>query len=372
MKILHLFSNYKWTGPAEPAAQLARGLRDRGHKIEFAVGGKSTDSAIYERASALGLRTTIDLNLSKHGKFFANRADIRDLAAKLIEEEFDIIHCHQDNDHRIAAAALKQVGHATPLVRHIYQVEGFNANRRTRPMVNRTQAVFTIADIATAAFAKEFGYPTERIHRIEVPIDMERFDPSRNVPDMRKALGIPQDAFLIGIVARVQRRRRFDLFLGAVEKIIAEHDNVHAIIVGRGTHIDKLAIQPVKEMGLEGRVHFPNYRGGDEYIGLLKAIDVKAYLVPGTDGSCRAVREALAMGIPVVATHRGILPELINNDHLGTLVKETQVAIKDGLLRYVEHPVREKSKIAASVTARDRFNLATAVDTVENVYKGLV
>jgi glycosyltransferase involved in cell wall biosynthesis len=371
MKVLHLFSNYKWTGPAEPAAQLARGLRDRGHRIEFAVGGKSTDSAIYERATALGLRTTIDLNLSKHGRFFANRADIRDLAAKLIEEEFDIIHCHQDNDHRIAAAALKQVGHNTPLVRHIYQVEGFHANRRTRPMIARTQAVFSIADRAATAFAKEFDYPTEQIHRIEVPIDMDRFDPSRTLPDMREALGIPQDAFVIGIVARVQRRRRFDLFLGAVEKIMRDHDSVHAIIVGRGTHIDKLAVQPVKDMRLEDRIHFPNYRSGDEYVGLLKAIDVKAYLVPGTDGSCRAVREALAMGIPVVATHRGILPELIENDHLGTLVKETQVALMDGLLNYLEHPVRENSKIAASVTARDRFNIATVVDTVEQVYESL-
>jgi hypothetical protein len=38
VKVLHLFANWKWTGPAEPAVNLAAALRDRGVSVEFACG----------------------------------------------------------------------------------------------------------------------------------------------------------------------------------------------------------------------------------------------------------------------------------------------------------------------------------------------
>ena len=52
-------------------------------------------------------------------------------------------------------------------------------------------------------------------------------------------------------------------------------------------------------------------------MGILKAFDVKVFLVPGSDGTCRAVREAMAMAKPVVVTERGMLPEIVDDGRTG-------------------------------------------------------
>ncbi|MCA8943281.1 MAG: glycosyltransferase, partial [Planctomycetes bacterium] len=62
---------------------------------------------------------------------------------------------------------------------------------------------------------------------------------------------------------------------------------------------------------LEANVVLPGYLYEPEYGLALRSLDAFLFLVPGSDGTCRAVREAMALGLPVLATRRGILPELV-------------------------------------------------------------
>jgi glycosyltransferase involved in cell wall biosynthesis len=55
-------------------------------------------------------------------------------------------------------------------------------------------------------------------------------------------------------------------------------------------------------------------------------------LVPGSDGSCRAVREALACAKPVIAVRRGILPELIRDGETGILIEEKPADLARAML----------------------------------------
>jgi glycosyltransferase involved in cell wall biosynthesis len=124
-----------------------------------------------------------------------------------------------------------------------------------------------------------------------------------------------------GIVARVQKHRNFPLLLDAIEQVAREIPDLKFMIVGRGTHIDTVARQPVRQRGLDKHVIFTGYRK-DDYRDVLNLFDFKIFLVPGSDGSCRAVREALACGKPVIATRKGILPELIRDGETGHLIEE--------------------------------------------------
>lgn len=98
MKIFHLYSDWKWTGPAEPALSLCTTLKKRGHDITFACGKADealmllADSESVEKyASERGLVPITRFNLTKHFRFFKAINDIRMLTKFINNEEFDIV-----------------------------------------------------------------------------------------------------------------------------------------------------------------------------------------------------------------------------------------------------------------------------------------
>ena len=89
----------------------------------------------------------------------------------------------------------------------------------------------------------------------------------------------------------------------------------------RGTHIEETAVQPAARLGIADRVLFAGYRAGD-YADVLRCCDVFTFLVPGSDGGCRALLEAAACAIPAVTTRRGALPDLVEDGRTGLLVTQ--------------------------------------------------
>jgi glycosyltransferase involved in cell wall biosynthesis len=71
---------------------------------------------------------------------------------------------------------------------------------------------------------------------------------------------------------------------------------VRLVVVGRGTHIEETAVAR-RALGIADRVVFAGYRTHD-YADVLRCFDVFTFLVPGSDGGCRALLEAAACGFP--------------------------------------------------------------------------
>ena len=60
--------------------------------------------------------------------------------------------------------------------------------------------------------------------------------------------------------------------------------------------------------------------------------------MPGSDGACRAVREAMALGIPVIAARRGMLPEIVENNREGLIIDDSPENLADAMMTLVENP----------------------------------
>ena len=138
---------------------------------------------------------------------------------------------------------------------------------------------------------------------------------------MRESLGLAPEHRVIGIAARAQRHRRFDLLLAALAALARRDPNARLVVIGRGTHIEETAVRPAAGLGIADRVIFAGYRTGD-YADVLRCCDVFTFLVPGSDGSCRALLEAAACAIPAVTSRRGALPELVVDGETGILAEE--------------------------------------------------
>jgi glycosyltransferase involved in cell wall biosynthesis len=144
------------------------------------------------------------------------------------------------------------------------------------------------------------------------------------------------------------------------------------LVIGRGTHIQETAVAPAERLGIADRVVFAGYRGED-YIDVLRCADVFTFLVPGSDGGCRALLEATACGIPAVTTRRGALPEIVDDGTTGLLVDETPASLAAGLEALLcDAQRRARFGAAARQRAEAHFGRAALADAVEGLYAELL
>ena len=386
IRVLHLFSNHKVTGPAELALDTSRAVERSANGVtvesHFLPGRHPRDpfwigDLAQERQARLvelpGLR------LTKHFNPFRAIRDGRILARYLDSSGIDLVHCHLQNDHVIASLAVAGLpSQRRPvLVRTVYDDEPMVRGWRIR----RTLGRYADRIVCFSAACRErlingpVDIPSERVVLLDAPIDVRRFDPRRKstLPDGRRALGIEPTTFTAGIVARMQTHRRFEILLEAIQRARVELPGFRFIIIGRGTHQAKVARNPVREMGLDDTVVFAGYVSGDDYVATLMAMDVKVFLVPGSDGTCRAVREALASAIPVIAADRGMLPAIVEDGITGRIVEDTPEKLAAALVALArDRSTLEEMSHRARERAVERFGYERYARELVDIYRGVL
>ena len=366
MRVLLLTSDWKWTGPAEPMLLAVRALRARGHRVEIACpDAPSGERGLLAEAEERGVRPCLVL---ERGRGIRPWRDLRD-ARRLREHLFgvDVVHAWHSRAHGLALRARRS---GTALVR------AHSDGRAPRLGERFLFAWACDAVVCTSqACAGSHGFGARVVTG---SVDLERFHPADLAGDSvgRRAgcelLGVEPSDPLIGVVARVQARRRFDLLFDALARLRERHPRVRLALIGRGTRIESVARRPVADRELTEHVIFTGQLRGDDYAASLRALDVLCFLVPGSDGSCRAVLEAAASGVPAVVSRRGALPELVIDGETGLVVDERSDALAaalDSLLSTAEY--RARLGAAARARAAARFAPQRLAEQLEQVYASL-
>ncbi|MBI1317423.1 MAG: glycosyltransferase [Candidatus Hydrogenedens sp.] len=370
MRILHLFSNHKWTGPAEPALNLCVALQELGLNITFACsrGAGASDHKVARVARERGLPPRLEMHLDKHRHPWCNWQDRRTLRGMLGQRPYDAIHCHLDNDHEIALGPARAAG--LPLIRTSYEGLGLAPGRRHEKLLRDTTWLIEPSERAAAHDAQAFPFPHARMTVVPGAVDTERYRPDLNVADMRAAWGMPAEALVFGIVARMQPHRRYEDLFAGFRQVVEAHPSARLVVIGRGTRQEQVGFTPVRELGLEGNVVFSGYLEGDDYRAALAALDAGVYLVPGSDGTCRAARELLAMGKPVLAADRGMLAEIVTDGQSGAVCDGSAEALASVMKAWASEPERLSAlSHGAREEAERRFSLRGQAEAVVKVYE---
>jgi glycosyltransferase involved in cell wall biosynthesis len=203
-------------------------------------------------------------------------------------------------------------------------------------------------------------------------IDVKRFSPVRSYRDMRDEFAVPRDAPLIGIVGRFQKYRRMGTFLRAAKRLLQEVPDARFLVIGRSSQIQETVVKPVRQMGLSHRVILAGYRRHD-YIDTLACLDIFSLLMPGSDGTARAVREAMAMGKPCVVSDYGMLPEIVEHGKSGRVVPDSPEKLALAWSGLIRDPERlEQMGRAARQHALEQFRIETVGPVLEAFYERIV
>jgi glycosyltransferase involved in cell wall biosynthesis len=336
LRLLHVVANRWWTGSAEPALDLARALRARGHAVRFAC---IPGDALEARARAAGLPPVAGLSLERTSRPWVLARDLRVL--RRLARGVDVIHAHLSHDHWLAALA--RAGAPARLVRTLHHRRAIHAGPATRWLFGRTEALLAASEgIAAALRAAGLDSPPPAV--IPGAVDAARFTPDADPRQVRAELALGRGP-VVGCVARLVPGRGHDRLLQAVLRLQPRWPGLRLLLVGRGEGrpaVERL----VAELGLGRTVVFAGYRGED-LPETLAALDCFALLGGGSEESGRAVLEAMAAARPVVAGRFGAMPETVVDGETGWLVDPDPPAVADRLAAVLADLERARAMGAA-------------------------
>lgn len=375
VRILHLFANYKWTGPADPAIRAAARLRALGLDVVFAQAGfvhRGGEHRVAEELWNRGVPVVTGLELRKHFHVPSLLRDIKALRALLQRDRPAIVHCHQPADHLLAALACRRLPQPPVVVRSLYEPEPPRRGWRERYAFRRSAGVIAPTAKARDGVVAAFSLPADRVLLLEPVTEPQ----SLLGPDQRARWGLLPDHRVVGITARIQPHRRFELLWDVVRRVVDQFPRARFVLLGRGNEVDtrKLVAEPIARLGLQPYVVLPGYQKGPDYAAGLRSLDAFLFLVPGSDGTCRAVCDAMAFGLPVVATSRGILPELLAphrpGEVPGVACREDAAAMATQLLQLLrDDALRARRSEAALRRARLDMDPVRAARAVRAFYQ---
>jgi glycosyltransferase involved in cell wall biosynthesis len=371
LRILQLTGDWKWTGPAAPMLELLLALRRRGHEVWLACPPppEGAGSSLAARARGAGAAPELELSRGRGIRPLRDAADARRLRALLEALRIDVVHTWHTRDHALALRAGAGLGRGGPaLVRSQKSAEPIPATAWNRWLFGPgCDGLLCVAPgVAAKNAALRGGRP---LCGAFGAVDPQRFRPDAPSETLRAELGLTGAERVVGIVARAQRHRRFDLLLEAMARLARRDASARLLVIGRGTHIEETARQPARRLGIAERVIFSGYRGED-YADALRLAQVFSLLVPGSDGGCRALLEAAACGIPAVTTRRGALPELVADGETGLFVDEDPEALARAWSSlFDDGALRARMGAAARQRALREFTPERFAESAEALYR---
>jgi glycosyltransferase involved in cell wall biosynthesis len=321
MVIAHVLSSFGQGGQEQVATDLARLHRSSGHEILAVSLASGPEGPMGVALRAGGVET----GTVAKGQRVDPSLPLR-LAAHLRRHRVNVVHTHNPQALVYGAPAARLAGAVVVHTKH-----GMNPDRTRRLWLRRAAATLVDAYVAVtprlaARAVEQSDCDPTRLHVIPNGVDTERFapNPTERVA-VRRELGLPEDAWIVGTVGRLSPEKNQALLVDAMSSLLEERRWL--VIVGDGP--ERAALEgKVMTCGPGGR--FACMLGARKDVErVLAACDAFA-LSSRTEGLPLGLLEAMATGLPVVSTPVGGIPDVVRHGATGLLFPEGD---REGLTR---------------------------------------
>jgi glycosyltransferase involved in cell wall biosynthesis len=359
LSVLHVVAPAPIGGLESVVTMLVREQRRRGHEVrvlavldEGATGHPLCDAVA--DAGAIAVPVAIP------GRAYARERGA--VAALCRAHAVDVVHTHGFRPDVVDSGVARRCGAATVSTVHGFiggSWRGRLYERLQEWSYRRCDAVVAVSRTIVARLAAH-GVPAERVHLLRNAFAPAAAPLGREAA--RERLALPPDAFVVGWVGRLSWEKGADVALAA----LAELPGAVLCVVGDGRERAALEAQ-ARALGIADRVRWAGIV--HDAAAHMRAFD--AYLLSSrTEGTPMALLEAMAAGVPVVATRVGGVPDVIADGESGLLVApEAPTALAEALLavRTAPHAAARRAADARATLDRE-FDPAAWGDRHDAVY----
>jgi glycosyltransferase involved in cell wall biosynthesis len=293
---------------------------------------------------------------------------VRALAAWLRREEIDLVHAHMYRAEVLGTRAAVAAG--TPVIMATVHSSRVRSADDTALLASLTPSIdrLIVPSDSIAAKVRAEGREGSRFAVIPNGVDLSRFATPPPACGLRRQYGIPPDAPLIGVVARLEPEKGQRHLVAAMPAILEAAPDAWLAIVGEGSEADALK---ARAAALGGRVaRRIVFTGRREDVSALTA-DLTIAVSPSLrEAQGISILEAMARRRPVVASAVGGIPEVITDGFDGLLVPPADpAALAAAIGSLVADPIfRERIGEAGYRTVVERFSIDAQVKRIETVY----
>lgn len=372
LSLIHVLSSTGLGGTAVTAFRLARLLAGRGHRLLFCT---PPGSMWAEQARAAGLEVNTEMRLRRRMEIRGFLRDVSIVRRLARQRAAEIVHVHRSAEYWRAALALGGAPRRTRLVRSRGVVMPLKTHWANRWLHNRrTDLVLCTAQVIFDQYATMPGFDAARVKLLHDGVDLEAFRPGRDASALRAQLNIPAGAPVVGVVARLDAIKGHTHLIEAAPAIVRRFPDVRFILTGRLVR-EELATAlkaQAQARGVAGNFIFAGSL--PDVPAVLAASDVFALCSVGSEGSSRGTLEAMAAGLPVVASNVGCLPDLVVEGETGFLIPHsTPEALAERLCRLLADPgLRNRLGRAGRRRAEEKFGEQDVVSRLEEIYQRLL
>lgn len=302
------------------------------------------------------------------GPIKGHRAVIAQIKAVLADSRYDLVHAHGLRAAIDCAAACRRT--RIPLYMSMHNLVRSDITGGLKAKLYRWgEALAVRSSVRTFAPSEEIA----RHLRQTVKVDPGRIevlylgvgepaDEQRTRAEVRAEWGVPPGAQVVITVARLAPQKALHVLL----KTVAEIEGVHLVVVGDGPLEEDLKALAAS-LSLEDRVAWMGFR--DDVHDQLRASDVFC-LTSLWEAVSLAVQEAVLLGVPVVATDVGGIPELIEHDVSGLLVTKGDVpSLVAALRKVLDDPIAAEARARVAREAlRSRFSTERMLRSLRDAY----
>ncbi len=366
MKILQI-SDYYHHGDGHPLNNFCERLRRRGHEVEVYTSNlQALPIPLNDFNSSMKISRFRGISIC--GKAVYPGA----FWGLFTMKNPDVVHSHVVGFFStFAAACLK------PLKRYSLVVTlDFDPAEPEPPLLKRPYTFLyrtlpaRMADVLTAfteeekrEFSRRFNLPLERIKRLPIGIDLEAFSvpPKR---DRKVSLGL-EGKFLLLNVSFLSPKKNLEMVLRSLQSLPEEAVFLHiggTVDASYKASLDRL----VSDLGLGERVFFLEDAPFEDFPEYYQAAD--AFVQPGfRESYAIPILEAMASGLPVLATDRGVAPEVVEEGVTGFFIK-SDVDLAAKVLRLMDDEALRKEMGARARERVAAYDWEKVIDRLEEIY----
>lgn len=353
MRIIQVMPEFGLAGAEVMAENLACSLKSKGHEV-LMISFYNMHTAITERLEKNGIR--IEYLGKKKGVDLSIVPKMRKIM-KVFQP--NIVQTHR---YVLPYAFLSSVGLKVKRVHTIHNIAEKEVPRKQLPLQKMLFKNFGVIPVAITPITKKSIETYYNLNDNEVPLIYNGIDLEKCI--QKKNTKINESATVLHI-GRFAPQKNHMMMVEAFAEVVKKYPTCELELIGDGDLVESVR-QRVVELAIEKNVRF---------IGLLDTVYTKMaesdiFILPSNyEGMPITLIEAMATGLPIVATAVGGVPDMIEDGKSGLLVDVSKEKIADAIIRLLkDEALREKVSHGAMMKASD-FSLENMTKAYVELYQ---